>query len=106
MEELPPWLEKCYALIDFLYMKSFPHDHIIDTEGGEDFPLFYGYGDSVVKYISTFITFCKKNQFFHKKLMMNFFTINLSGSAHMWYESLGKSMFSSFAKILEAFCTS
>jgi hypothetical protein len=59
-----------------------------------------------VKYISAFIAFCKKNDFFHEDVMMKFFMINLRGSAQMWYEILGKGMFSSFAEFLEAFCAS
>jgi len=97
-------LAKCYAPIDFSGMKSFPHDHIIDMEGV--FPLFYGYGDSVVEYISTFIAFYKNNDFFHEDVMMKVFMINLRGSTQMRYEILGKGMFSSFAEFLEAFCAS
>jgi hypothetical protein len=89
--------------LTFSGMKSFPHDHTLDIEGDKDFPFFYGYGDSVVKYISAFITFCKKNDFFDEDVMMKFFTCNLSDSAKMWYESLDKGMFSSFAEFLESF---
>jgi len=77
MEKLPPWLAYCYAPVEFLGMKSFPHDHIGPL--GE-FPLFCGYEDSIVKYISTFIAFCKKNEFVLKDLMMKCFTINLIDS--------------------------
>jgi hypothetical protein len=54
--DLPPWLEEFYALVDFSGMRGFPHNHIY---GSEVSPVFYGYGDSIVKHISTFIEYCK-----------------------------------------------
>jgi hypothetical protein len=79
MEELPSRLAERYAPIDFSGMKSFPCDHIIDMEG--DFPLFYGYGDSIVECIFSFLAFCKNNKFFHEDVMMKFFMKNLRGFA-------------------------
>jgi hypothetical protein len=101
MEDLPPWLEECYTSIEFSGMNNFPHDHIY---GSEDLPIFYGYGDSVVKHISTFIIYCKKNYFLHEDVMMKYFSMSLKGSGHMWYEGIGKGMFPSFVEFLEAFC--
>jgi hypothetical protein len=68
--------------------------------------MFYGYGDSIVKHMSAFIEYCKKNDFLHEDVMMKFLSMSLKGSAQMWYEGLGKGMFSSFAEFLEAFCAS
>jgi hypothetical protein len=108
MEKLPPWLAKCYATVKFPGMRNFPHDYIIETEGDWDldFPFFYGYRDLVVKHLSAFNEYCKKNDFLHEDVMMKFLSMSLKGSSQMWYESLGKCMFSAFAGFLEAFCAS
>jgi hypothetical protein len=100
MEELPPWLAKCYTMVDFSGLRVFP---MIIYMGSEDSPIFYGYGDSVVKHISAFIIYCKKNDFLHEDVMMKYF---IRESAQMWYESLGKGMFTSFAEFLEVLCAS
>jgi hypothetical protein len=82
-------------------MNDFPHNHIYRSK---DLPIFYGCVDSVVKHVSTFIIYCKKNDFLHEDVMMKYFSMSLKGSADIWYESLGKGMFLSFAEFLEAFC--
>lgn len=38
--------------------------------------------------------------------MMKYFMMILRESVQMWYESLGKGMFTSFTEFLEAFCAS
>jgi hypothetical protein len=82
-------------------MRDFPHDRIC---GSKDSPIFYGHADSVVKQISAFIEYYKKNDFLHEDVMAKYFFMSLKGFAKEWFESLGKGMFASFAEFLEAFC--
>jgi hypothetical protein len=91
--ELISWLAECYTPVEFSVMKCFTHDHI---NGSNDSPIFYGYRDSIVKHISVFINYCKKNDFLHQLVMMKYFFMSLKGFAQIWYESLGKCMFTSF----------
>jgi hypothetical protein len=104
MENIPPWLAKSYTSVDFFGMMIFLCDHTIDME--EDLPIFYGYGDLFVKHLFAVIEYCKKNDFLHEDVMMKFLSMSLKWYAQMWYEILGKGMFSSFAMFLEEFCAS
>jgi hypothetical protein len=56
--------------------------------------------------MSAFIEYYKKNDLLHEDVMMKFLTMSLKGFAQMWYESLGKGMFTSFEEFLGALCAS